>query len=71
MIGRVRNIPDGKFFGFISDEGGRDFFFHKDDYKGSWDKLLKAFRDGEQVLVEFVPNEAPKGLRASEVVHIN
>lgn len=74
MVGQVRNIPDGKSFGFITTNEGKDYFFHRDDYQGSWNELLKAYKKNNTaqfVLVEFEPIEAPKGLRAAKVVKIN
>jgi cold shock CspA family protein len=74
MVGQIRNIPDGKHFGFITTNEGKDYFFHKDDYQGSWSELLKLYKKSgvtQFILVEFEPIQAPKGLRAEKVVKIN
>ena len=67
MTGVVRRIKDGGFFGFI-ESGERDYFFHKEDFEGSWGELRRIVITGrERVHVEFTPKDTPKGLRASEV----
>jgi cold shock CspA family protein len=65
--GRVRNLPEGKNFGFIQCESDKDYFFHRDDFNGHWNDLLSDFRRGQVIMVEFEPAESVKGLRASQV----
>lgn len=67
MIGVVKRIKDGGFYGFI-ESGGQDYFFHKEDFEGSWGELRRIIVTGrEKVHVEFTPNNTNKGLRASGV----
>jgi hypothetical protein len=49
-----------------------DYFFHKDDYQGDWDKLVvEVLKPRAQVWVEFESIDTPKGLRATKVTQIN
>jgi cold shock CspA family protein len=66
MNGKVRSLPEGKSFGFI-ESNDKDYFFHKDDFNGHWADLLKDFRSGKPILVEFEPTQSAKGLRAASV----
>jgi cold shock CspA family protein len=65
--GVVRSMPEGKQFGFIQVGDTKDVFFHRDDFSGHWNDLLKDFRAGKPVPVEFEQVESPKGLRATNV----
>jgi cold shock CspA family protein len=64
MIGTVRNINQDKSFGFITGQGGGDFFFHRSAVNPP-----DAFSDmqvGQKV--EFEPTmKGPKGPRAENV----
>lgn len=57
-------------FGFIK-SGESEYFFHRDEYKGHWNSLTAAFRSGEPCVVQFTPENGPKGLRASAVFRID
>jgi cold shock CspA family protein len=48
-------------------DGDKDYFFHREDFLDSWNTMLKDFRRGKVIYVEFEPSESIKGLRASEV----
>ena len=65
--GRVVRLPEGKQFGFVQNPDGQDVFFHRDDFNGHWNDLLKDFRKGIIINVSFDENRAAKGLRATEV----
>ncbi|MCP3387455.1 cold shock domain-containing protein [Bradyrhizobium sp. CCGB12] len=50
-VGKIRNIPHGKTFGFIhSQSDGSDYFFHSSQFSGIWDTL----RTGDGVQFELV-----------------
>lgn len=68
MTGFVKKILKEKNFGFI-DASGKEYFFHRDDYKGdSWQELIVDVDAGIQsVLVEFEDVPSSKGPRASDV----
>lgn len=66
MTGKIKNLPEGKNFGFI-DSRNKDYFFHREDFDGHWDDLIKDFRSGKEIEVEFEEAHSPKGLRASSV----
>lgn len=65
MIGIIKRIKDGGFFGFI-EANGSDYFLHKDDFEGSWGELHRAVKDGKRVHIEFTPIHTNKGERATE-----
>ncbi len=57
----VRLLID-KGFGFISDEGGVEHFFHMSAVK---DAVFESLREGQRV--EFTVEESTKGPRAGDV----
>ena len=57
----VRLLTD-KGFGFVSDEGGVEHFFHMSAVK---DAVFETLTEGQRV--EFTVEASPKGPRASEV----
>lgn len=65
--GRVVRLPEGKQFGFIQNAENQDVFFHRDDFNGHWNDLLKDFRKGVIIKMQYDENRATKGLRATEV----
>lgn len=71
LTGKIRSLPEGKNFGFIQGDGKKDYFFHRDDFKGFWNDLLKDFRSGQSIEVEFEPSESVKGLRAANVSRLD
>lgn len=66
MTGYVKRVIQEKRFGFIVGDGRQEYFFHKEDYDGSWEALV-ADCNGEQVQVEFEPSKTERGLRARNV----
>jgi cold shock CspA family protein len=73
LQGTISRIPDGKRFGFIVDpmttERARgvhnDYFFHASDViTGRFEDLTAGDR------VRFVPEETPKGKRATKVEYL-
>jgi CspA family cold shock protein len=62
MTGRVKWFNDGKGFGFIEVEGGKDVFVHHSAIQGEGFKSLK-----EGDTVEFEVSQGSKGPQASNV----
>ena len=57
----VRLLTD-KGFGFLSDEGGVEHFFHQSGVQGA---VFESLREGQRV--EFTVEESTKGPRACDV----
>ena len=62
MMGTIRTIRADKGFGFIKDQGGREYFFHRSAVQG---EALEDLREGDSV--EFDVGDGPKGPRAESV----
>jgi len=62
MTGQIRTIRADKGFGFIKDEAGKEYFFHRSAVYGEG---LEDLREGDGV--EFDLGEGPKGPRAENV----
>lgn len=74
MRGIVKNIIGGRNFGFISDEKGIEYFFHKDDFHGHWADLLYDVetKGRRMVPVQFDLSErTDKGPRAENVSRLD
>jgi cold shock CspA family protein len=70
MEGIVRTLFADKSYGFIKTEDKDDFFFHRDDFQGHWQDLVKDFQNLSVgiIKVEFVPDyQKNKGPRAYNV----
>jgi len=64
----ISRIPEGKFFGFITGtRKNQDYFFHRDDFNGFWEDLVRDVKVGIPIWVEFETEESLKGLRAKNV----
>jgi CspA family cold shock protein len=59
--GTIKRIARDKGFGFIRDNSGQEFFFHRSSVQGSFDGL----NEGQKV--SFEEEQSPKGPRASNV----
>jgi CspA family cold shock protein len=66
MTGTIRTIRADKGFGFIKDQGGKEYFFHQSAVQG---EALEDLREGDSV--EFDVGEGPKGPRAENVRRIS
>ena len=62
VTGQIRTIRAEKGFGFIKDETGKEYFFHRSAVYGEG---LEDLREGDGV--EFDLGEGPKGPRAENV----
>ena len=62
MTGTIRMLRVDKGFGFIRDDGGKDYFFHQSAVYG---ERLEDLREGDSV--EFEIGQGPKGPRAESV----
>ncbi len=60
--GTIARILLDKGFGFVRDERGTDYFFHRGSVRGAVFELL---REGQRV--EFTVEESQKGPRARDV----
>ena len=69
MQGTIKNLVNGKLYGFIRDSMDNELFFHREDFSGHWDDLVFDFAKGkgQHILVEFDVVENPKGKRAANV----
>lgn len=61
QIGKVKSIQKDKGFGFIRDDNGGEYFFHRSGCLDAFDKLTPGKK------VEFESVASPKGLRAEGV----
>jgi CspA family cold shock protein len=61
VTGQIRTIRADKGFGFIKDETGKEYFFHRSAVYGEG---LEDLREGDGV--EFDLGEGPKGPRAGD-----
>lgn len=66
MTGKIARMSDTQTFGFIRKDGV-DYFFHRDDYNGHWNDLIRDINNDEDVEVKFTIAESAKGPRAKEV----
>jgi CspA family cold shock protein len=57
MTGKIRTVRVDKGFGFVKDETGKEYFFHRSAVYGEG---LEDLREGDSV--EFDVGEGPKGL---------
>ena len=62
MMGLIRTLRVDKGFGFIKDDAGKEYFFHRSAVYGEG---LENLREGDGV--EFDLGEGPKGPRAENV----
>ena len=62
MTGSIRTLRADKGFGFIKDEAGKEYFFHRSAVYGEG---LENLKEGDSV--EFDLGEGPKGPRAENV----
>ena len=60
--GKIKKLVRDRGFGFISDDDGREVFFHQSALEGT---QLEALKDGEKV--EFEVENSPKGPRAVSI----
>lgn len=60
--GKIQRLIGEKGFGFIKDDGGQEYFFHRSEVR---DGRFESLREGQRV--EFTPGQGPKGPRAEAV----
>ena len=60
--GTIKRLVRDRGFGFIRDDNGQEWFFHRSSVRGAVFELL---REGQRV--EFQVEESGKGPRAGEV----
>ena len=59
--GTIKRLARDKGFGFIRDEGGQEWFFHRSSVQGSFEDLDEGQR------VSFEEEQSAKGPRAGNV----
>jgi len=59
--GIIKRLVRDRGFGFIRDDGGQEWFFHRSSVEGSFDQLNEGQR------VNFQEEPSPKGPRAGSV----
>ena len=59
--GTIKRLVRDRGFGFIRDDGGQEWFFHRSGVQGSFDSLAEGQR------VTFDEESSPKGPRAGNV----
>jgi cold shock protein len=59
--GTIKRLVRDRGFGFIRDDGGQEWFFHRSGVQGSFDSLAEGQR------VAFDEESSPKGPRAGNV----
>jgi CspA family cold shock protein len=62
VTGKIRTLRVDKGFGFIKDDAGKEYFFHRSAVYGEG---LEDLREGDSV--EFEVGQGPKGPRAENV----
>jgi len=62
VTGTIARLQLEKGFGFIRDDAGKDYFFHRSAVYG---EAIENLREGDSV--EFTLGEGPKGPRADSV----
>ncbi len=68
--GYVKTLKADKGFGFIRASDKKEYFFHKDDFQGNWDVLVKDFEGESKIDVMFEPKHGLKGPRAVEIARV-
>jgi cold shock protein len=61
LSGTIIRLMADKGFGFLADEAGVEYFFHRSAVSGSFDALTL------HQPITFTPNKSPKGPRAEDV----
>ena len=61
--GKIQRLIGDKGFGFIKDEGGQEYFFHRSELRDG--TRFESLQEGQRV--EFTPGQGPKGPRAEAV----
>jgi CspA family cold shock protein len=59
--GTIKRLVRDRGFGFIRDDGGQEWFFHRSGVQGNFDQLAEGQR------VAFDEESSPKGPRAGNV----
>ncbi len=60
--GTIARLLIDKGFGFVRDENGVEYFFHRTSVRGT---IFELLREGQHV--EFTPEDTGKGPRAGDV----
>lgn len=70
ILGRIVRVVGNKRFGFVRVKGNKtDYFFHADDYNGSWMELA-GLTNSQFPEVECIVVESNKGPRVGNVTPV-
>lgn len=67
MTGTVRDVIAQKAYGFILGEDKNEYFFHRTDFNGFWEDLVRDMNIDSLIKVDFKPEKTFKGFRARDV----
>jgi cold shock CspA family protein len=67
MTGFVARVSSNKGFGFIRGDDNKEYFFHRQDFIGIYETLVKDYEAGRRIYVKFDSIPSDKGPRASNV----
>lgn len=62
MTGTIKRLVRDRGFGFLRDNGGQEYFFHRSGCQSSYDDLKEGDR------VSFIEAPSPKGPRAEQII---
>lgn len=71
MNGKILRAFAGKGFGFIRGDDLKDYFFHRSDFHGFFEDLVKDVDEGRSIEVNFHSVPSNRGLRAAEVTRVD
>ena len=54
--GTIKRLVRDRGFGFIRDDGGQEWFFHRSSVQGTFDEL----KEGQQIMVKCIGKEGNK-----------
>lgn len=67
MTGKIKKIYTDRFFGFITGEDGKDYFFHGSQLIADESRDQDTYTEGEKVTFDVV--DTRKGKAAKNVYH--
>lgn len=71
MNGTIVRLRGDRGFGFITGEDGREHFFHRANFHGFFDDLVRDFGEGFRPKVTFDLRTSPKGPHAVDVTRVD
>jgi cold shock CspA family protein len=72
MEGTVVRLVHNQNFGFIRNDKGKEFFFHRTDFEGFWQDMCADHASGKvEVKVTFKESKTSRGPRAIEISRLD